>query len=286
MVDNRVTRYIPQWEVQEEIAKALWKTPAGKVPELDIYFKYYAKQCDNVVLQDGGLFTSVKTHQDILRVAKFLKEPLGREEVSCRISAGTGPTVPDSEQCSRSIDLVGRLLLMVELGSFDHAPALISPPTGCQWNEGTIKEHISHCFPASPVLGHDGVKLGSIFNAPNLETIAGIEILWTDNLADHLRLTNNDKQVAVFHHASFLLRQQRWVLGGRLGGWGLVGASSQYSSLLIMESQLVTSLCTHENSSTRPSKQSSSCFPNGTRQRGHGTGRKWRPEPLAISTRS
>ncbi|KAM7184953.1 hypothetical protein V8F20_011990, partial [Naviculisporaceae sp. PSN 640] len=208
MVDRRVTRYIPQWEVQEEIANGLWKTPVGKVPELDMYFKYYAKQCDNLVLQDGGLFTSVKTHQDILRVAGLLKGPLGREEVSGRLSDATGPTVPDSEQCGRSIDLAGRLLLMVELGSFDHAPPLISPPTGCRWTKGTIKEHISHCFPETRALGHDGLKLGTIFNARNIERIAGIEILWTDNLADHLRLTNNDKQVAIFHHASFLLRQQ------------------------------------------------------------------------------
>jgi hypothetical protein len=31
-----------------------------------------------------------------------------------------------------------------------------------------------------------------------------MEIEWADNLADHLRLTDGDKKVAIFHHASFL----------------------------------------------------------------------------------
>jgi hypothetical protein len=34
--------------------------------------------------------------------------------------------------------------------------------------------------------------------------MAGLEIVWTDNLADHLRLTDDDTKVHIFHHASFL----------------------------------------------------------------------------------
>ncbi|KAK4208661.1 hypothetical protein QBC37DRAFT_353187, partial [Rhypophila decipiens] len=208
MTDKPITPNVPDWAVKGSVAKALWNTPTGNISDLDIYFKYYAKQCDILALHDSGRFTSVKTHHDILRIAELLKGLVRRERVSCRFLDTRSPTAPDSEQDGRSIDLAGRLLLMVELGSFDHAPPLISPPTGCHWNEGTIKEHIDRCFPVNPALGHEGAKLGTIFNAPNIERIAGIEILWTDNLADHLRLTNNDKQVAVFHHASFLLRQQ------------------------------------------------------------------------------
>ena len=32
--------------------------------------------------------------------------------------------------------------------------------------------------------------------------------MWTDNLADHLRLTDDDKRVHIFHHASFLEAQR------------------------------------------------------------------------------
>ena len=53
-------------------------------------------------------------------------------------------------------------------------------------------------------LGSENVKLEKIFNAGNLGRIAGIEIEWTNNLADHLRVVDEDKKVAIFYHASFL----------------------------------------------------------------------------------
>ncbi|KAF2178669.1 hypothetical protein K469DRAFT_731671 [Zopfia rhizophila CBS 207.26] len=54
-----------------------------------------------------------------------------------------------------------------------------------------------------------------MFTASNLERIAGIQIKLTDNLADHLRMIDKeDKFVAIFHHASFLKRQNRcWLKG-------------------------------------------------------------------------
>jgi len=56
----------------------------------------------------------------------------------------------------------------------------------------------------------DHVKLEKIFNAMNLEHIAGIEVRWTSNLADHLRMRDDDKAVEIFHYATFLrLHQSR-----------------------------------------------------------------------------
>jgi hypothetical protein len=52
------------------------------------------------------------------------------------------------------------------------------------------------------------VKLDRIFNARNLGRIAGIEVYWTNNLFDHLRLIDEDRKVAVFHYASFLKCQR------------------------------------------------------------------------------
>lgn len=72
------------------------------------------------------------------------------------------------------------------------------------WSGNSLKEFIHSYFHTTPALGCERVKLDETFNARNLERIAGIEIVWTDNLADHLRVTNGDKKVAIFHHASFL----------------------------------------------------------------------------------
>lgn len=65
-------------------------------------------------------------------------------------------------------------------------------------------------FYAPRVLGQDSVKPEKIFNARNLARITGIEIEWTNNLANHLSLVDEDKKVAIFHHALFLdCRQKR-----------------------------------------------------------------------------
>ncbi|KAH8652115.1 hypothetical protein BX600DRAFT_516190 [Xylariales sp. PMI_506] len=52
-------------------------------------------------------------------------------------------------------------------------------------------------------------NIGKLFTVQNLVRIAGINIIWTDNLADHLRLADNGSSLFIFHHASFLKFQQR-----------------------------------------------------------------------------
>ncbi|KAH7082051.1 hypothetical protein FB567DRAFT_561946 [Paraphoma chrysanthemicola] len=51
-------------------------------------------------------------------------------------------------------------------------------------------------------------KFGEDFTAFNLQRLAGLEIHWTDNLADHLRLIENDRKLCIFHHATFLRSQK------------------------------------------------------------------------------
>ncbi len=56
---------------------------------------------------------------------------------------------------------------------------------------------------------NENVKLEKIFSALNLGRIAGMEIQFTNNLADHLRvMSEDDKKVAIFHNASFLISQR------------------------------------------------------------------------------
>jgi hypothetical protein len=63
---------------------------------------------------------------------------------------------------------------------------------------------------APQTMMRENVKLEKIFNARNLERIAGIEIRWTSNLVDHLRMRNDDTAVEIFHYASFLMFHQNW----------------------------------------------------------------------------
>ena len=44
----------------------------------------------------------------------------------------------------------------------------------------------------------------------NVERIGGLRIIWTSNLADHLRLHDDDTRLSIFHHATFLHYQKSW----------------------------------------------------------------------------
>jgi hypothetical protein len=102
-----------------------------------------------------------------------------------------------------SIDLAIRLLLMMKVG---HLPNNFSAYKALVWNQGpSLREFVSASFKPRGALNHEHVRLEKMFSGKNLERVAGIKIKWTSNLADHLRiLDDEDTQVAIFHHASFL----------------------------------------------------------------------------------
>ncbi|KAK4213932.1 hypothetical protein QBC37DRAFT_473008 [Rhypophila decipiens] len=72
------------------------------------------------------------------------------------------------------------------------------------WTEGSLKEMVDSHFSRRCVLSCDRVKLPKSFNSWSVETIGGIKIVFTNNLADHLLLVDDDTRVLIFHHVSFL----------------------------------------------------------------------------------
>jgi hypothetical protein len=108
-----------------------------------------------------------------------------------------------------TIDLAARMHLMVNI-AVDNP--VISRQIQLRWESGILRDFLKDHFFQPQVLSNDGIKLERMFTVSNLERIAGIQIKLTDNLADHLRMIDkDDKVVAIFHHASFLKRQTRYV---------------------------------------------------------------------------
>jgi hypothetical protein len=107
----------------------------------------------------------------------------------------------DKQQHENSINLVARLVLMTRFGDLSHE---CSGGKHVEWRYGSLLEFVHDYFSCPPALGHERIKFEKSFNALNLQRIAGIEIWWTDNLADHLRMMDDDRAIAVFRHASFL----------------------------------------------------------------------------------
>jgi hypothetical protein len=200
---------------RSEIIESFWPANGSsryRQDELDweSYFRYYAKQCHDALI-DQGQHVLARTHQDILDIVHRLEGLTPRdaikEDLRSRLSTRHRPD--EDEILDGAIDLAARLHLMVNITVGN---PVISGQAQLKWKTGVLKDFLNHHFSEPRVLSNDGIKLERMFTASNLERIAGIQIKPTDNLADHLRIIDKeDKVVAIFHHASFLKRQNRCV---------------------------------------------------------------------------
>jgi hypothetical protein len=187
-------------ELQKHLAQQLWPSP--KPHFIKPYFSYYTEQCRTAWLICSG-HIATKKHQDVLDIADDIKKGQPRPEVKRRLLQRLGATGED-DSLDVSIDLVVRLILMLDVGEFRNA---YSGRKRLVWEDGPISGFVQDLFNPQPSLAHDGVKLNPTFNARNLDRIAGFKVELTPNLADHLRFRDENKTVTVFHHASFLRLQ-------------------------------------------------------------------------------
>jgi hypothetical protein len=212
-LDDLIHRTPSSPATTRELLTQLWSRDASSKlgdQELDLeaYLVYHRKQCSHA-LHDGGRHISARTHRDILEIAEVLEEGLSRETIRERLSSklAAPKAANENELLDSSIDLAARLVSMTDIGVLQYG---FSGRRELEWNRGPLKDFVHGYFNVPVVLGQD-VKLEKMFNAHNLGRIAGINIVWTDNLADHLRMIDEDKKVAIFHHASFLKCQQRYI---------------------------------------------------------------------------
>lgn len=194
-------------EVQEKLIDELWNprviSSEKNTRNTSTYLRYYRDQCEQSLV-DRGRYSSARRHEDILHVAKLIsKDQLGHEEILQRLR-----TQCDDDQRQNVTDdalrgtmnLAARLLSMMKIGTWRYE---FSSQKRIHWTGGTLQQCISGWF-EGPTLDHENIKLEKLFNGANLGTISGLKIVWTDNIAEHLSLQNNDQEVVTFHHASFL----------------------------------------------------------------------------------
>jgi hypothetical protein len=188
------------------IRKELWpsSTPkADAIKDWNPYFSYFEKQAHNA-LHDQGSHVAARTHQHVVDIARMFEQGKSRAEIRPYLESLCVETNVDSEILDNSTDLAARLYTLINIGSNDY---VVSSRTQLMWKTGTLKEFLAAWFGEPQVLNNSNIKFEKTFTAYNMERIAGIKIRWTDNLADHLRMVDeNDTTIAVFHHAFFLSR--------------------------------------------------------------------------------
>jgi hypothetical protein len=171
------------------------------------YFRYYERQIRGALV-DRGRFAMVKTHQDVLSLVRQFEKGTSRNDIAENlrklVSAPNRPN--EAEAVNGAIDLAARLYLMVNVAIDTRT---ISEQIRLKWTTGDLKDCIQAHFREFQILSDVGFRLEEIFTAANLECVAGIRVVPTDNLADHLRLTDSDRAVAIFCNVSFLRRHVR-----------------------------------------------------------------------------
>lgn len=171
------------------------------------YFRYYEKQIRDALV-DRGRFAMVKTHQDILSLVRHFEKGTPRNDIEETlrkiVSASNHPH--EVEAVDGAIDLAARLYLMVNVAIDTRT---ISEQIRLKWTTGDLKDCIKAHFQELQILSDVGFRLEESFTAANLECVAGIRVVPTDNLADHLRLIECDRAVAIFCNVSFLRRHVR-----------------------------------------------------------------------------
>jgi hypothetical protein len=188
-------------EARERLIAALWGTSQTS-SELNSqpYIRTYIEQL-SVSLNDPN-HTTIKTHQDVIDIAYQIRNTTPKGDIIASLRRPSSPGAPiDDRIVVNSIDLVAKLMLMIEVGDL---PFGFSGHHRLKWQSGGLKQSVQKHFSAALPALNDHVKLDKLCKARNFERIAGLKITWTDNLAEHLRLTDDDQQIAIFHHATFL----------------------------------------------------------------------------------
>ncbi|KAK7943522.1 uncharacterized protein PG986_012635 [Apiospora aurea] len=135
-----------------------------------------------------------------------------------------------------SVDLCATLLTMADVGGCTFK---LSMQDFVAWSTGRLHDTLILHFIAKRSLEARDVKLDGVFTGPNLACIGGIKIFWTNNLANHLRLTEDDTAVFIYHHASFLKMYQS--VGGTLYPSGFVEETLRTLALLFPQSDRIVS---------------------------------------------
>lgn len=160
-------------------------------------------------MYDRGRHIHAGTHRHIIEIAERIHEGMTREEITTwLIDRNFNRETPvDTDIFNASIDLSARLISMSEIGVL---PYCFSGRTDIVWEQGSLGDRIHKYFVIPEIVPHSHESkavLEKSFHGRHLDQIAGIRIIWTSNLADHLRII--DGEVAIFHHASFLKCQKQ-----------------------------------------------------------------------------
>ncbi|KAK5655570.1 hypothetical protein OQA88_5501 [Cercophora sp. LCS_1] len=214
-MDESLQKYTIPDDAKSQILHLLWKNCERKAdgnPDLNPYFENYYRTRTQRFSREGGIYICIRSHADALEVATQILQDATRDTISQLLSSRNHideqeeplDMRPTPDTIDATIDLCAGLLLMCEFGipQFGFSGSNPLPwPSNLTLRQATA-EHFSPKNTKS--LQPENPRIPRIFTAKNLVSIGGMKIRWTNNLVDHLLLSDDDQTVLVFHHVAFL----------------------------------------------------------------------------------
>lgn len=212
-IDNSATEGPVPESGKIDIIRGIWHeefcaTCSSDLKCWDTILDFYGAECKKAISYSRGECTTVRTHRDVIAIADMLRKGHPKQEITNALLAldtqGRSEEAK-SRMVEGSLRLVARLVSMVDVGQLPHSVQGWAPITwsDADLNLQTVLEEFFHGNTSAAT----GIKFNEGFTARNFQRFAGLRIRWTNNLANHLRLMDNDTTLCIFHHVCFLKHQ-------------------------------------------------------------------------------
>ncbi|KAK1676015.1 hypothetical protein BDP55DRAFT_631709 [Colletotrichum godetiae] len=198
---------LPEASVVARYGRLPTNTPCSQ----SAYLGYCYRQWGVIAGYNDGLYIAFKEPGELKALILYLSsaDTITKDDLSIYFGDNDGKR-PNYKAQETTINLALRLLLMLKFGPVQGEAF---PHHHLVWTSGCLKDCIVEYLDEGPRLDVKGVRLPKTFHAWSLVAIGGIQIEFTDNLADHLLLIEeeNGMKVVVFHHVAFLRCHRRQV---------------------------------------------------------------------------
>lgn len=176
------------------------------------YFSFYERECRDMIQNSfpSGIHTTIRTHADVVAAVQELRKGHSKEQIKDTLIKSIKPTRTQQEKeimSAGSLLLAARLVSMMSIGPLPYGifqRRHIPWPDGIPILKGLIEEYYTNSLSQSD----SKLRFRGNFLAFNVKQFTQLKIVWTNNLADHLQILDEDKHLCIFHHDTFLRHQK------------------------------------------------------------------------------
>lgn len=198
---------------KRQIAQQFFGIPAdnGDLSSLKLYFDFYNKELRRLRIGITPLVASLdtKVHRDLMHIRDIISNSRTESRSVVRARLRPDLTTEDDLSLDRIVDLTIRLWLMINVRDDSLSMSLWRPQQSARWDESdSLDTFLAHQFPTSTTkFDFKQSRLEMTFTVAYMVRTCRLQVKWTDDLVNHLRLDRKPgcKEMFIFPHKAFLV---------------------------------------------------------------------------------